>query len=672
MQENPELYSILNSEEKVFASNLLAEMRQLNLNKRLGELVCLAAIKDLNAEKRELIKSKFGDEALKSAELFGRISNIALPEGEKKIATLRKVFIELSDDLKIIILKLYERLTTLKIAFASNSENLKSLADECLNLYAPIAQRLGIRQVYNPMEDIAFKVLYPEDFAKLDKAIEKRRSIFEKKLHEMTAILHEQMEKNGIKCDIQARVKRPYSIFKKLVNQNTNLDNIFDLMALRIITDKVDNCYLALGIVHRNWIPIEKRFRDWVTFPKPNGYRSIQTTITTKTGDKFEIQIRTAEMHNEAEYGTAAHWAYKEKSNAESDSISKLKEFLENDEYFNNPDALDELLKADAKRNYIHILTPKGEVRTIPEGSTILDFANTIHTDVFLTCVGGRINGKFAKLKTELQTGDIVEITTNKNSKPSRDWLKILKSPSAKTKLIQWLKKNESNQILADGKRNWEHFKKANRHKLNGFDDETAFKQNLTKIGYKSPEDFYSSIGTNSLKLSLTLLRKLYPEAFVKKEDPAKKAQKSGNAEDPEVIVEGLENIETHLAKCCNPIKGEPIVAYVSKTGIKIHAATCRHINKDADEERLKPAQWADSNSLQTSRLQIFGIELTKMLLASAEIAQALKINITSTRQVPSGSELNCLEAMVQIKDIEQLDIFRKKLRATAGIEAVK
>ena len=664
---------LLNADEKQFAEALLEELHTINNGEKLTELAILASIKDLTAEKCDIINKESGAEALKNAELFRRISNVFLPAGEKKIAALRKVFIELSEDIKIIILKLYERLVRLKLMYRTQNENLPTLARECLDLYAPIAQRLGIRQVYNQMEDIAFKVLYPEDFARLDAAIEKRRPDFEAKLRRMSDVINTQMEKNGISCDIQYRVKRPYSIFRKLVNQNTSIDRIFDLMALRIITEKVDDCYLALGIVLRNWIPIENRFRDWVFFFKPNGYRSIQTTIVTKPGDKFEIQIRTAEMHYEAEYGTAAHWAYKEKTNTTADRISKLKEFLENDEYFNNPEALDELLNADSKRNFIHILTPKGEVKTIPEGSTILDFANSIHTDVFLTCTGGRINGKFAKIKTQLHSGDIVEILTNKNSKPSRDWLKILKSPSAKNKLVQWLKKNEAGEILADGKRLWEHFKKTKRHKLLGNDDETEFKENLPKVGFKSSDDFFSAIGTGSVKLSETLLRKLYPSAFIKKVETESTGNVSKSGNRIEVIVEGMNNIDTKLAKCCNPIIGEPIVAYVTyKQGIKIHSADCPIVLETKNKDKIRAARWAGNASIQSAKVIIFGEDYSKLLLASAEIAQSEKISITSTNRLEKNSDLCCLELTIEVKNIDQLRLFKKKLQSSAAVRNVK
>jgi GTP pyrophosphokinase len=667
--------TILTPREFEFSQALLEELYAINLDDNSVALACLCSINDLNDEKKKLISDTFSPEALKSLELFKRIGGISMPRGDKRIQTLRKIFIELSEDLKIIILKLYERLIQLRFAFNEKSEHLEALADECLNLYSPIAHRLGIRQIYNQMEDISFKALYPEDFHKIHKAIEKKKEVLQSKLKYMSDLLKEQMKNYKIDCDIQFRLKRPYSIYKKLINQNIELDQIYDLMALRVITDKVENCYLALGIVHRNWIPIEKRFRDWVTFPKPNGYRSIQTTVITKVGDKFEIQIRTKDMHREAEYGSAAHWAYKEKVNTDEDWISRLKEFLENDEYFNNPEALEDLLKSEAKRNFIHILTPKGEVKTIPEGSTVLDFAFTVHTEVFFHCTGARINNKFAKLKTELKTGDIVEILTNKNAKPSRDWLSAIKSHGAKSKLVQWLKKNESDQLEFEGKRIWDRYKKLNKHKLIDIDEESAFKHNLIKTGYKSQEDFFAALGSNSLRPSSTLLRKLFPNAFVKKEQNKETKEKSKNtAEDIQVIVEGLSNIETKLAKCCNPIKGEPIVAYITqKTGIKVHSVNCPYfLAGNLDEERLKPATWADDAKLQTVKMRILGADYAQMLSSAIEFAQSLKIQVLSTEMINYGAEMQCLDMSVLVKDIDHYQALVKKLKTRNFIKSVK
>ncbi len=662
---------ILEEKEIKFADILVKDLAGLNAGEKLTKLAFCIAINDYTAAKSEWIHKNFGGEIHKDLELLHRISNLSVPNQEKKIQSLRKVFIELANDLKIIIFKLYERLAKLKIAEAENGNDLKQLAEECLNLYAPIAHRLGIRNIYNSMEDIAFKVLHTYHYKRLVKIINTNLDAYNRKLAKMAEILNKQMSDNKIDCDIQYRVKRPYSIYKKLVNKNIDINEVYDLLALRVITNKIDNCYLALGIVHRNWIPIEDRFKDWVTFPKPNGYRSIQTTVFTNDGDKFEIQIRTQQMHREAEYGSAAHWAYKERVDTDADWISRLKEFLENDEYFNNPEALDQLLEKEYKKKYIHILTPKGDVKTIPEGSTMLDFAHTIHTDVFYTCIGGRVNGKFVKLKTELKTGDVVEVLTNKNTKPSRDWLQILKSPAAKSKLIQWLKKHESTQIQADGKRAWERFKKDHKRKIAGFDTEAEFRENITKTGYKNADDFYSAIGTSSLKLSLTLLRKLYPKAFEKKIEPGAKAKTNKNVNKIDVQVEGLLNIDTSIAKCCNPIKGQEIIAYVTqRSGIKIHSKDCQLISAK-DSDRIKKASWTNTEFLQEVKVRAYGNDYSQLLSAVVEIASAMKIAIVSIKKLSGSSNLECIELTTQVKNIDELNAYTTKLKNNSYVSAI-
>lgn len=663
---------ILSADETAFSDAMIKELAGINLNEKLIKLSYTISIKDYSPEKKEFIIKNLGEEVNADLELLHRIASISLPEKDRQMQSLRKIFIELSGDLMLIIFKLYERLVSLKMAFQNQTLEIKQLSEECLNLYAPIAHRLGIRQIYNGMEDIAFKVIYPESSAKLEREIEKNRPLYNQKLAGMATLLKQQMTGHGINCDIQYRVKRPYSIYKKLVNQNIEINSVYDLLAVRVITDKVENCYLALGIVHKNYIPIEKRFKDWVTYPKPNGYRSIQTTVFTNTGEKFEIQIRTHEMHREAEYGSAAHWAYKEKVNTNADWISRLKEFLENDEYFNNPDALEELLKSESKKSYIHILTPKGDVKTIPEGSTILDFAGTIHTDVLYTCIGGRVNGKFVKLKTELKTGDVVEILTNKNSTPSRDWLAFLKSPSARSKVILWLKKNESGQLSAEGKRAWERFKKQNRHKIAQYDDEAVFKENISKVGYKNTDDFYAAIGTNSLKLSVTLLRKLYPKAFEKKKEVSGKDKSSRNLDKVKVRVEGLDNIDTTIAKCCSPIKGQNIIAYVTmKTGIKIHLQDCPYIVKSKDNSRIKTAEWVDTDNLQSTKIKVFGNDYSQLLSAIVETSTALKTSIINIEKRSSGSTLECAEVTLQIKNIDELNAFVVKLKNNSYVTSI-
>lgn len=664
------------AEDFDFSSRLLMVLEDLQL---MGNPLAAGFFMSADTS-NEIVRNKiidgFGQETIEQVELLQRIGRVSFPETKKQILNLRKMFVELTDDLTIIFVKLAEKLLRLKQSASEGSADIKLLASECLYLYSPIAHRLGIRKIYMEMEDIAFRILFPAEFNKLNRQIEKKRLGFESKLKNMSLVLKKILEKDKIDVQVQSRVKRPWSIYLKLMNKGVTLDEIYDLMALRVITGSVEECYLALGIVHRNWIPIEGRFRDWVSFPKPNGYRSIQTTIISRSGDKFEIQIRTADMHREAEYGSAAHWAYKEGISAKDTWILRLKEFLENDAYFDNPEELLDMLKSDFKRDIIHVLTPMGDIKSLPKGATVVDFAYAVHTEVGAKCTGARVNSKFVKLKTELKSGDVVEIITQNNAKPSRDWLDFVKSSKARSKILLWIKKHEEAAIIAEGKRRWERLKKRYRKRLEGIDDELAFKRNLPSVGYKSPDDFYMAISINSLKPGRATLRKLFPEVFrgAPEKSASSQAKADGIPEEPNIIVEGLKNIKTSLAKCCHPIKGQPIVAYVTTHGvIKVHSAKCKYVNSgELDGERFKKAEWSGEESKQLVHMKIFGFDYGDMLKVFVDIADHEEIKVHSADKSVRRDKKACIDATIEVKDVRHLNKFTDKLLKAAPIDRLK
>ncbi len=664
---------VFSDEELEFSDLLYQKVKQLNLDDN-----SLIASYFLNIDlkvnsNRKLIKDNFGELIIPKIELIKRLDRISLPESKKEIATLRKLFIELVDDLSIIFIKLSERLLKLELAEKYDKLDIEKHAKECLYLYSPIAHRLGIRVIYMAMDDIAFKYLFPEEYRKLYVAIEKRREILERKLKEMSAKVKMLLEKNNINAKIKFRVKRLYSIFSKIKNKGVALNEIYDLMALRIITDKIESCYATLGVVHTNWLPIEGRFRDWVAFPKPNGYRSIQTTVLTRNGDKFEIQIRTKEMNHEAEYGSAAHWTYKEKTIDNDMWVSRLKEFLETDEYFDNPYELQELLKSELKRDFIYILTPKGDIKSLKKDATPIDFAYAIHTEVGAKVTGALVNGKLTKLKTPLKSGDVVEVITNKNAKPSRDWLNYVQTQKARSKILLWIKKNEKEQLINDGRRIWEKFKKSYKRKYPEINDEQSFKSNLVNIGFKSTDDFYSAISINSLKCSQTLLRKLYPDAFKKTKRKINQDSSVIAKKAPKIEVDGMKNIQTSIAKCCNPIKGEPIIAYITqKSEIKIHSKKCKYVlSGNFDSERFKPANWIETESMQIVKLKIYGYNYESMLDFVTEEASVEKLELKNLDRKNAGKNIICIVIELEINDIVQLRKFTSKLELSRNINSV-
>ncbi len=667
---------ILNFNDYEFSKLFLQDVSAVKLAENSVCAGFLMKADTKNTEIKQKIIDNFGKQTIEQIELLQRISKIAFPETQKNIGQLRKLFIELSDDISIIFVKLTERLVNLKIADQNRAENLTYLSEEALYFYSPIAQMLGIRKIYTEMEDISFKNLFPDDFKYLDKMIEQKMSFYKSKLNEMRQELERTMKKFNINAKIQSRVKRPYSIYRKLVKQRIALDKIFDLLALRVITDTPENCYLTLGVVHSNWIPIENRFRDWITYPKANGYRSIQTTVHTRTGDKFEIQIRTEEMHQEAEYGSSAHWAYKQSGASGRDLwVNRLREFLENDEYFENPHQIIDKLKAEIKKDYINILTPKGEIRSLPEKSTPIDYAFTVHTDLGFKVTGARVNGKFVKLNTQLKSGDVIDIITSNNATPSRDWLNIVVTSRARSKILKWFKKNEEELLIIDGRNKWEKIKDKYRKKLIGFDDEQKFKNNLNRFGFKTYEEFFRAVSSGSVKPTLFTLKKLYPDAFRKiAEENQRKGIRASALALPKIKVEGMSNIATVLSKCCNPIKGEPIVAYITKKSeMKIHASNCPHLHSfGVDNENLKIAEWADGESLQLSSLKIFGVDYGRILTAVVDCTNTEKVRIISTSRIGKSANNIGLLLEVEVKDYEQLNNLISKLKSSQSVESVK
>jgi GTP pyrophosphokinase len=659
----------------LICTEIAHEVQELNFDELSVATAYLIRVDSKDIATRQKIINIFGDKTLENIELLQRLGSVSFPETQKNIANLRKLFIELTDDVRIIFIKLAERLINLKTAEKQNSESLQLLAEEALYFYSPIAQQLGIRKFYTELEDIAFRNLYREDFLYLEKMIESRRNIFNTKINTMKLELQKVLNKHKMNFRFQARVKRPYSIYRKLNKQKISLEKIYDLLALRVITDTRENCYLVLGAVHNNWIPIEGRFRDWITFPKANGYRSIQTTVATRAGDKFEIQIRTEEMHHEAEYGTSAHWAYKQGADiGNHDWISKLREFLENDEYFDNPFAAFERLKNEMKRDYINVLTPKGEIRSLPEGSTPLDYAFAVHTDLGYKTTGARINGKFVSVKKELKSGDVIEIISSNNATPSRDWLNIVKTARARSKVLRWFKKNEQELLIADGRDAWDKLKSKYKKKLVGYEDEQKFKSNIAKIGFKSYDDFYYSVATGGIKCTLFQLKKLYPEAF-KKIEPEKRGSSGlyNKEQKPQIRVEGIGDIEVKLARCCSPIKGEPIIAYITKKSeLKIHSRNCSYINSsEFDKDCFKHAEWMSGEFIQLVKLKLFGESYSKILAAVVDAAESLKIKIIDTvKFAKSGNEGLYLE--IEVKEIAQLDNLKSKLKNSGAVDAVK
>ncbi len=535
----------------------------------------------------EIVEREFGKEVLEVVKNFKLFSKVRFLEEKKRLYFLRDELIRFSEDLRSLFLRIFYYSIHLE-----SHDDLNS-AKEALYLYAPIARRLGISKIYSELEDKAFKILFPDDYEYLYELVERRRNEFERKLDELKEDVKRLLNEKFSKVKIEGRVKRLFSIFRKMKRKNIMLDEIFDLLALRVIVEKVEDCYQVLGLIHSRWVPIEGRFRDWISFPKPNGYRAIQTTVLTEKGDKFEIQIKTEDMHREAEYGIAAHWGYKEgiSSKRKMFWILRLREFLETYSYTKTSKELFEQLKKEIKRDYINVLTPKGDIIKLPDSATPIDFAYAIHTEVGNHLQMAKVNGKLVPLRTKLKSGDIVEVVTSKKAQPSLDWLKFVATSKARSKIRERIRKIRKEELLEEGRKKLISYLKEFSKKYGVEVEFNTIKENIRALGFDSFDSLLLSIGEGSYHFGMGSLRKLIPEL---KNLIKKKRKKKKEKEKDFIVIEGERDLEYELAKCCNPKPSDNIVAYITLSrGIKIHKKDCKNLLKESvSQERIKRAEW--------------------------------------------------------------------------------
>lgn len=536
---------------------------------------------------------------------------------ENQAENVRKMVIATSEDIRVIIIKLVDRLHNMRtLDYMKESKQIEK-SREVLDIYAPIANRLGIQSIKAELEDLALKYLKPDVYYDLVKKVKLKKKGREEFVNRLADEIRDVLRENGIEAKVYGRSKHFYSIYRKMKAQGRDFDEIYDLFAIRIIVDEPKDCYAALGIVHSIWNPIPGRFKDYIASPKANNYQSIHTTVIASNGDPFEIQIRTKEMHEIAEYGVAAHWRYKEgktegkgKEKKFEDRINWIRQLLEwKDDMDNSVEFLD-TMKTDLLNEEVYVFTPKGKVVELPAGSCPIDFAYRIHSDIGNSCVGAKVNGKIVPLNYVLQTGDIVNIRTSKSSKgPSRDWLAFVKSAHSKNKIRQYFKKAEKEENIALGKMSL-----GGDLKKEGLPEtllsDKVLQETAEKLNYKSPQDLYAAIGYGGVKTGIVIqkMRLLFPDLFPKEEEENLKisAPKSQPNSDSSVFVAGQGEIDVRFAKCCNPVPGDPIVGYITVgKGISVHRQDCPNITAVSDPDRLIEVEWNKKKIEESFQTQI-------------------------------------------------------------------
>ena len=641
---------------------------------------------------REQLTEDFDERIAELVDGVTKLGNINFDSTEKAQAeNFRKMFLAMSKDIRVLIIKLADRLHNMRTLEYMPTDKREAKALETLEIYAPLAGRLGIFSIKFELEDLALKYLHPLEYKKLASAVEVKKAEYEKNIETLIQEIGEQLDSAGIQHDVKGRSKHMYSIYRKMAVQHKQLDEIFDLLAVRILVSTVKDCYAALGLVHTRWKPIPGRFKDYIAMPKPNMYQSLHTTVIGDNGEPFEIQIRTYEMHRIAEYGIAAHWKYKEGkvSDTEEDSEQKLawvRQALEWQKEADDSVDFLETMKMDLFDNQVFVFTPGGDVMELPAGSVPLDFAFKVHTDVGVRCVGAKVNGKMVTIDHKLQNGDIVEIITSANSSgPSIDWLKICQSSQAKHKIKNWLSKANKDDDVDKGKSNIANYIRKKGYEPSAVTKNAYILKAVKDFNCSNVNELYLQIsrGGNSVsKLGQKLIEYYEAENAAKKEQEdtievkKKPVNRGAEGSDSGIIVKGTDNLLIRRATCCNPVPGDPIIGYISKgKGITVHRTDCSNITglTEQDKERLIEVAWdaPDESHKYYADIQVCSVERKGIFRDISKVCDDSDIDIAGLNMVPADEGSTNTVLTVGITDMHQMQRLLQALRMIDGVEKV-
>ncbi len=629
------------------------------------------------------VEESFGQDVAHIVDGVTKISKLKFAnQDEADAENLRKMIMAMVDDIRVILVKLADRLHNMRTLEHLKPEKRLRIARETAEIYAPLANRLGIGRLKSELEDLAFRHLEPDAYADLQRELKARRKVSDLFIHEIRGKLETAMREQGIEAEITGRMKTTFSIYRKMKAQKIGVDQVYDYVAFRLLAGSVKDCYGALGIVHSIWQPVPGRIKDYIAMPKPNMYQSIHTSVMTDKGHPFEVQIRTREMHRVAEEGIAAHWQYKEGggklSGPDVERVSWLRQILEWQQDLKDPREFVELVKVDLYPEEVYTFTPKGKVLSFQGGATPIDFAYAIHTEVGHHTVGAKVNGKIVPLKYSLKNGDIVEILTQTNRTPSRDWLTLAQSSRARSKIRAWLNANERHSSVALGRELTQ--KEARKFKilLKSF-DETKIHEALSKLGLAALDDFFAAVGYGKLTPH-HLLTLLVPDTDLKEKPEGvvsrvvNRALGRGQAG---IKVSGMEDMMISLAKCCNPVRGEEILGYISRgKGVSVHSRTCPNVAQLMyDSERKIDVEWGTP----TEGAPLFDVKLILDVADQqgmlAKIVSAVSEEKTNIRNIEAktyeGSDAQ-ITMIVAVSDRKQMERVMARMRRIKGVLAVE
>lgn len=635
------------------------------------------------------VKMLFGEEVAFLVDGVTKLSQFHYKDKEdQQLENFRKMFLAMAKDIRVVVIKLADRLHNMRTLGIFRREKQIRIAKETIEIYAPLAHRLGIYNIKWELEDLCFHYLHPEEYSDLVRQMKQKRKAREEIVNDTMRVLHEHIEEAGIKATITGRPKHFYSIYKKMKRDNKDLSQIYDLYAVRVIVDTVPQCYAILGIAHSLWKPLPNRFKDYIAVPKPNMYQSLHTTVIGTKGQPVEIQIRTWEMHHISEYGVAAHWRYKEGKNAGSKDfdakITWLRRILEWQDT-SNPKEFMNALKLDVFSDEVFVFTPKGDVINLPKGSIPVDFAYRIHTEVGNRCVGAKVNNKIVPLDTKLKNGDIVSIITSKTGKPSYDWINMVGAADSKAKIRNWFKKENREENITRG----QELLSEEAERLGYEWKKLIAKDRLLEVAKtfncSSTDDLYASVGFGGISVKSTMVKlteRYKKEINAQKPPEAKTAKALENLKvrsvkarsSSGVLVKGEEGLVVHLSKCCNPVPGDPIVGFVTRgRGVSVHTADCPNAINFPDKDRMIDVSWEEATGgVFLVTIEVVCHDRTGLMADILAALTELKLSISAANAKVGNDGMAVMNLGIQIKDLQQLDFIMTKIRRIKGVHSVR
>ena len=639
------------------------------------------------------ITAKFGEQVAHIVEGVTKIDKIQFANKEDRQAeNVRKMLLAMVSDVRVVLIKLADRLHNMRTLEHLPPDKQQGIARETLDIYAPLAHRLGMGKVRGELEDLAFRFVDPYAYQQVHDAVEERRTEGEQFLAGVEALLQEKLRENNIKARVEWRIKRLFSVNQKLIKARTTVDQVYDLLALRVITTSVQDCYAVFGLIHSIWRPVPGRIKDFIAMPRPNLYQSLHTTVMGEGGHQFEVQIRTEEMHRIAEEGIAAHWKYKAGgspvSARDEQRLAWVRQLVEWQREMSDPNEFLSTLKIDLYPEEVYTFTPKGKVVVLPKDASPLDFAYSIHTEVGHSCIGAKVNGRMVPLRSKLRNGDIVEVVTQNGHTPSRDWLTFVKSSRARNKIKHWLNEHQRERAIEIGRKLLEREARKYKISLSKF-DESDYERIAAEYSVATPNDLLAAVGfgkysarqvLNRLAPSVTSQQSAETDAAVAGvADTVKRVSMASGADS--LQVEGQDELLVYRARCCNPIRGEEIIGYVTRgKGVAVHARSCPNVqNLLYESDRRISVEWARPADEATGRRLTYPVKLTVycddragMLKEMTAVISDDNTNIRSVDSKPGPNNDATVEFVVDAEDVRHLNRLVQGLRRVPGVRDVQ